>query len=95
MSIRNRITGKLQEALAPEWLEVVDDSAKHVGHLHHPGGVEDRGETHFTVKIVAEAFAGKPRLARHRLVNQTLAEELSGPVHALVIDARAPGEDAR
>ena len=92
MTIKEQITSKLQNAFSPQSLEVIDDSAQHAGHLHHPGGVDDRGETHFTVKVVAANFTGKTRLSRHRLVNAALAEELSGPVHALVIDARAPGE---
>lgn len=92
MTIKEQITSKLQNAFSPQSLDVIDDSAQHAGHLHHPGGVDDRGETHFTVSVVTNIFAGKTRLARHRMVNEALAEELSGPVHALVIDARAPGE---
>jgi BolA protein len=49
-------------------------------------------ETHFTAKVVSGAFAGKTRLARHRLINEILAEDLRGGVHALAIEARAPGE---
>jgi BolA protein len=83
---------KLTAALAPASLDVIDDSAKHAGHMLHPGGVEPRGETHFTVRITAEAFAGKSRLQRHRLVNDALAQELRDGVHALAIEAKAPGE---
>ncbi len=92
MTMKDQITAKLEAALAPERIEVIDDSAKHAGHLHHPGGVEDRGETHFTVKVTADVFAGKRLLERHRLINQALADELSTTVHALAIEARAPGE---
>jgi BolA protein len=92
MSVRETIERKLTAALAPQSLQVIDDSAKHAGHLLHPGGVEDRGETHFTVKVTAQAFSGKRLVERHRLVNSALAEELAGPVHALAIEARAPGE---
>jgi BolA protein len=92
MSVKDRIRDKLQGALAPVALEVVDESQKHAGHMLHPGGVEPRGETHFAVKVVSAAFAGKSRLARHRAVNELLAEELAAGVHALAIDARAPGE---
>ncbi|MGE3247231.1 MAG: BolA family protein [Beijerinckiaceae bacterium] len=92
MSVKEQIRAKLEKAFSPEFLDVIDDSAKHAGHLLHPGGVDDRGETHFTVKIRSAAFAGKRLVERHRLVNVELAEELAGPVHALAIEARAPGE---
>lgn len=92
MSVKEDIERKLEAALSPQQLEVIDDSAKHAGHLLHPGGVEDRGETHFTVKVTANAFAGKRLVERHRLINAALAAELAGPVHALAIVARAPGE---
>jgi len=85
---RWRIEDKLKAALAPAQLQIIDDSASHAGHA----GARPGGESHFTVDIVSEAFAGKSRIARHRLVNQALSEELAGPVHALVIRARAPGE---
>lgn len=87
-TMAERITTKLEAALAPVQLAVVDDSHKHHGH----GGWREGGETHFSVDIVSEAFAGKSRLARHRLVNDALAEELAERVHALAIRARAPGE---
>lgn len=83
---------KLESALAPLSLAVIDDSAKHAGHILHPGGVEPRGETHFTVNVVSEAFAGKSRIDRHRMVNAILADELAADVHALAIQAKAPGE---
>ena len=73
---------------------MIDDSDRHAGHLHNPGGA-GRGETHFTVRIVSAAFAGLPRIARHRRVNALLAAELAGGVHALAIEARAPGEALR
>ncbi len=92
-AITRRIRATLEAALAPSFLEVIDDSDRHAGHLHHPGGVEDRGETHFIVRIVSPAFAGQTRIARHRRVNELLAAELAGGVHALAIEARAPGED--
>jgi BolA protein len=78
----------LQAALAPERLAVIDDSNKHRGHSGH----DPRGESHFTVEIVASAFAGQNRVQRHRLVNQALADLLRDRVHALAIVARAPGE---
>ena len=92
MSIKERISARLTAGLAPESLDVIDDSAKHAGHQFHPGGVEPRGETHFTVKVVSAAFAGKSRIARHRLVTELLAQEIADGVHALAIVAKAPGE---
>lgn len=89
MDTRHRITTKLTQAFAPVHLAVLDESHQHAGHAgHRPGG-----ETHFRVTIVAEAFRGKSRLERHRMVNETLAEELKGGVHALAIHAAAPGDD--
>jgi BolA family transcriptional regulator, general stress-responsive regulator len=90
MGARDLITRKLTEAFRPESLRVVDESHQHQGHAgHRPGG-----ETHFRVYIVAQAFAGKSRLERHRLVNGALAAELAGGVHALAIHATAPDEPA-
>ena len=88
MDTRDRITTKLTEAFAPAQLDVVDESHQHAGHAGHRLG----GETHFRDTIVAEAFRGKSRLQRHRMVNEALAAELSGGVHALAIHASAPGE---
>jgi BolA family transcriptional regulator, general stress-responsive regulator len=88
MRMQERITARLSEALAPETLEVVDESHRHAGHA----GARPGGETHYRVAIVAEAFAGKSRVQRHRLVYDALAAEIADGVHALAIDARAPGE---
>jgi BolA protein len=87
-SISERITRKLTEAFAPQDLKVIDESHQHQGH----GGWREGGETHFRVDIVSEAFSGKSRLERHRLVNAALAQELADRVHALAIAAKAPGE---
>lgn len=93
------IEAKLTRGLAPERLEVVNESHLHAGHHHagsdHHGGFDGTGETHFRVRLVAEAFAGKSRLERHRAVNALLAEELASGVHALAIEAAAPGEPTR
>lgn len=83
--IGQTITAKLKEAFAPIRLEVFDESARHHGHA----GARPEGETHFRVVIRAEAFRGKSRLERHRMIHGALAEELRGPVHALAIDADA------
>jgi BolA protein len=88
MTRRDLITEKLSTAFAPESVKVVDESQQHVGHAgHRPGG-----ETHFRVYIVSEAFRGKSRLERHRMINATLGSELQSGVHALAIHASAPGE---
>ena len=91
MTMKAQISEKLAAAFAPQQLEVIDESHRHEGHAgHRPGG-----ETHFRVHIVSEAFRGKSRLERHRMVNQTLSGELAAGVHALAIHARAPGETDR
>jgi BolA family transcriptional regulator, general stress-responsive regulator len=87
MGIQDIITTKLVAAFAPESLHVEDESHLHEGHAgHRPGG-----ETHFRIYIVSNAFRGKSRLERHRMINTVLAKELKGRVHALAIHAAAPG----
>lgn len=82
------ISSKLTATFAPQSLSVVDESQQHEGHAgHRPGG-----QTHFRVYIVSELFKGMTRVQRHRLINQTLADELAGGIHALAIHAAAPGE---
>jgi len=83
-----RIALVLRAGFAPVSLEVVDDSARHAGHA----GARAGGETHFNVVMVAEAFAGLSRVERSRLVNQALAEEFSGGLHALSLVLRSPSE---
>jgi BolA family transcriptional regulator, general stress-responsive regulator len=90
MQMRDRIAGKLAEAFAPERLDVIDDSHKHAGHA----GARPGGETHFSVYIVSNAFRGKSRIERHRMVNAALTSELAGGIHALAIRAVAPDEGA-
>ena len=88
MSTKDTIINKLHEAFGPESLDVSDESHLHEGHSgHRPGG-----ETHFRVYIVSSAFEGKSRIERHRMVNEALADELAGGMHALAIAAHAPGE---
>ena len=88
MRVADLITRKLTAAFAPESLRVLDESNQHAGHAgHRPGG-----ESHFRLYIVSEAFRGKSRIDRHRMINQTLTQELAGGVHALAIHAAAPGE---
>ncbi len=82
------ITRRLVAALAPSHLAVIDDSETHRGHAGHDGS----GESHFTVEIVADSFAGQTRVARQRAVNAALGDLMRERVHALAIKARAPGE---
>jgi len=96
MSVKDRITAKLERAFAPTALSVIDESSQHAGHVGHPGsghpGATSSSETHFAVKIRSAAFAGKSRIERHRLVNAILAEDLKDGVHALAIEAKAERE---
>jgi BolA protein len=88
MATQDIITNKLREAFTTESLQVIDESHLHEGHAgHRPGG-----ETHFRIYIVSEAFKGKSRVERHRMINAALAGELAGSIHALAIHAKAPGE---
>ncbi|WP_280155284.1 BolA family protein [Piscinibacter sp. XHJ-5] len=80
------IDAALRTALAPVVLEVQDDSHLHAGHA---GAREGR---HFSVRIVSERFNGLSRLARHRLVYDSLSSLIPRGIHALAIDARAPGD---
>jgi BolA protein len=70
---------------------VINESHVHAGHRSSPG----TGESHFRVLVMSPEFTGKSRVNRHRLVNDTLAAELKGQVHALAIQAYAPGEEMR
>jgi BolA protein len=88
MRTADLITQKLTEAFAPQSLTVEDESHRHAGHAgHRPGG-----QTHYRVYIVSDAFKGKTRIDRHRMINAILSAELEGGVHALAIHASAPGE---
>ena len=91
MSVESSIREKLLRAFQPTRLDVLNESDLHAGHRGSPG----TGESHFRVLLVSPVFTGKSRLKRHRLVNETLAAELKGKVHALAIKAYAPGEEIR
>ena len=88
MRTADTIRKKLTEAFAPQSLTVEDESAKHEGHSGHREG----GQTHYRVYIESQAFKGKTRIERHRMINGILSTELAGGVHALAIHATAPGE---
>ena len=83
------IERRIVAALSPTAVAVIDDSDDHTGHAGHSGA----GESHFTVRIEAAAFAGQSRVERQRAVYAALGDLMAPDrVHALVIDARAPGE---
>jgi BolA family transcriptional regulator, general stress-responsive regulator len=86
--VAQEITQILTAAFAPTRLEVMNDSAKHSGHM----GDDGTGESHFTVEIESDAFAGKSRLERQRMINRALGDIPGQRVHALAIRASAPGE---
>ena len=88
MSVEDAIREKLAEAFAPALLQVKNESHLHSGHAASP----ESGESHFRVTIVSDCFEGASRLDRHRLVNEALATELAGPVHALAIKALSTAE---
>ncbi len=97
MTIQAEIEAKLRESFAPEQLEVINESHLHAGHHHVDGGdhahFDGTGETHFRIRIVSDSFAAKSRLERHRAINDVLKDELApNRVHALAIEAHAPGE---
>ena len=84
---RERLAGRLEDGLGPDHLEVIDDSHHHAGHA---GAADGRG--HFTVLIVSQRFAGLSTLERHKLVYQVVGDMMTTDVHALSIQALAPGE---
>lgn len=88
MSVAQQIRARLA-ALEPIALELVDESAKHAGH----SGARPGGNTHWRLSIVSRAFSGKPMVARHRMIYDALGELMQDPIHALAIQARAPGEN--
>lgn len=91
MQVEKRIRDKLTAAFTPDRLVIENESHKHAHHLAARGEAHT-GETHFTVTIISNAFAGRSRIDRHRAVHEVLAEELKGPVHALAVKAATPAE---
>lgn len=89
MTVAETMRDKLAGRLAPTRLVIIDELHRHAGHA----GARPEGETHFAVTIVSEAFAGLNRVARQRLVYETLAAELATRVHALSLTTLAPSED--
>jgi BolA family transcriptional regulator, general stress-responsive regulator len=82
-----RLESRIRERLAPSVLELRDDSALHAGHAGARGG-----HGHFTIVVVAPAFAGLAPLRRHRLVYDAVGDMMQTDIHALTILAHAPGE---
>jgi len=87
-TLRDWIEARLAAELAPARLAVVDESHLHAGH----SGARPGGETHFRVDVVSDAFEGKSRVDRHRVVNALLAEAFARGLHALAVKARTPAE---
>jgi BolA protein len=88
MNLESQMRQKLMISLQPTRLDVVNESHLHAGHRSSPG----TGESHFRLLIVSEAFSGKSRVERHRIVNHLLSDELRSGLHALTIKACAPDE---
>ena len=85
-SVMAQMRAALEQALAPSALQIIDDGPRHAGHAAAGAG-------HFRLMLVAEAFRGHSRLARHRMVYAALAPLLKTSVHALNISARTPEEN--
>lgn len=91
MALKDRITEIVTRELRPTELRVDDESHLHAGHA----GSREGGETHFRIDVVSVAFVGKSRVARHRMINDLMADAFGREgLHALAIRARAPGEQA-
>lgn len=86
MNMQEQIQEKLA-ALAPESLEILDDSGKHVGHEGAKGG-----GGHYQLIIVSRQFSGKPIQLRHRMIYAALGAMMKKEIHALAIKAYAPDE---
>ncbi len=82
------LEASLRDAFDPEYLEIVNESHLHAGHGHHDG----TGESHLRIRIVSKAFAPMSRVERHRAINAAAAGAIKDGLHALAIEARAPGE---
>jgi BolA protein len=86
--VATEMLARLNSALSPTRIELTDDSEQHRGH----GGYNPAGESHFSLRIESEAFAGKSRVERQRMIYAALGELMNERVHALSIRAAAPGE---
>ena len=86
--VAREMIDRLTAALSPTRLDLEDQSHQHIGHAGH----DPRGESHFALTIVSNAFAGLTRVQRQRKVYAALGELMRERVHALTIKATAPGE---
>jgi len=91
MRVASAMRTRLQAALRPERIELVDDSHRHAGHA----GARPEGESHFRLTVVAEAFAGKGRIERQRMVFAALGDLMRTDIHALSVTALTPEEAAQ
>ncbi len=88
MSVKEIIESKVNEALNPELLEVIDESHKHAGHV----GARPEGETHFHINMTASMLNGKNRVERQRMIYKILSDELAGPIHALSLSLKGTND---
>ena len=86
--VATEMLARLNSALSPTRIELTDDSEQHRGH----GGYNPAGESHFSLRLESEAFAGKSRVERQRMIYAALGDLMNERVHALSIRAAAPGE---
>lgn len=91
MRVAEAVRTKLTQRFAPTRLQVEDESHRHAGHE----GARPEGESHFRVEVVSSAFTGLSRVARQRLVYETLGAEIKGGIHALSLATLTPEEDRR
>ncbi len=91
MRVRDAIERNINKALNPVRLQIEDESARHAGHA----GARPEGETHFNVTVVADAFAGKSRVERQRMVYAALKELMEIRIHALAMTTLTPAEDGK
>lgn len=84
MTVEDDITQKLENALNPQHLEVINESDNH--------NVPPGSESHFKIVAVSDAFEDKMLIARHRIINTLLKDELDGPIHALSLHTMTPAE---
>jgi len=95
MKVAAAMREKLTSAFTPNEMDIVDESARHAGHAGAAREDGSRGETHFHIRLVSQAFEGLSRVERQRRVYAVLKDELAGPVHALSLAALAPSETAK
>ncbi len=88
MTVKENIELKVNKVIKSEFLEVIDESHKHAGHV----GARPEGETHFHINMTSSELDGKNRVERQRLIYKILAEELAGPVHALSLTLKGSND---